>query len=459
VTRLEDRLRRDLRAQAEHLTPRSVPRLRLPGSAGHPARTPWHRGPRRWPAWVTPLAAAAAVTAVIVGTFTAIVAIPLGTAAAPARTASQVPPAGATRYVPISGSGTDWTTIAISRWAGDVRSRLVVSYNPDGSAAGRADYMANRDDFAASDPPFRSGVDKLGGVGPQHPVQGYSYIPDAAGGTAFVYHITMHGHRLTSLRLSPATLMGIFTGTITNWDSPLITRDNGHRLPNLPITPVIPSDGDGGTYFFTHWLAYLFPRQWNAFCDRVHPGIRPPCGGTEFYPQFGNAKAEPGSDNVLAYINSTYGNGAIGYLEYSYALNSDSPVVQVLNPAGKYVLPTSANVTTALTRAVINFAAHSRNYLQQNLTKVYTYANPRSYPLASYSYLIVPREGTRLPTIFTKAKGRALSAFVTFALCQGQRQLSQLGYAPLPSALVRGGLQQAARIPGHGPIPSPAHCR
>jgi len=29
VTRLEDRLRRDLRAQAEHITPMSVPGLRL----------------------------------------------------------------------------------------------------------------------------------------------------------------------------------------------------------------------------------------------------------------------------------------------------------------------------------------------------------------------------------------------------------------------------------------------
>jgi hypothetical protein len=36
--------------------------------------------------------------------------------------------------------------------------------------------------------------------------------------------------------------------------------------------------------------------------------------------------------------------------------------------------------------------------------------------------------------------------------------LNQLGYAPLPPALIRGGLLQAAHIPGHGPIPSPAQC-
>ena len=368
-------------------------------------------------------------------------------------------PAGASSDVPISGSGSSWAAIAIDQWALAVRPRgIVVNFNPDGSAAGRADYTNNQDDFADSDPPFRSGQDKLGGVGPEHPTQGNSYIPDLAGGTAFPYHITVHGHLVTSLRLSPRTLMGIFTGQITNWDSPQITRDNGHRLPDLPITPVIHAEGDGGTYFFTRWMAHVFPSKWNAFCDRVHPGIRPPCGPTEFYPQFGNAKPENGSSNVMAYITSTFGDGAIGYVEYTYAVNAHYPVVQLRNPAGRYVLPTAANVTTALTQAVINFNARSRNFLQQNLNKVYTDTNPNSYPLASYSYLIVPRKGTRLPTGFTRAKGRTLSAFAVFALCAGQRSLNQLGYAPLPPALVRGGLLQAAHIPGHGTIPAPAHC-
>src|SRR5690242_7833753 len=83
-------------------------------------------------------------------------------------TASVIPligataPASAGRHVAISGSGTSCPSIAIDRWAAAVRARgIVVNYNPDGSAAGRADYMANQDDFAGSDPPFRSGFDKL----------------------------------------------------------------------------------------------------------------------------------------------------------------------------------------------------------------------------------------------------------------------------------------------------------
>ena len=71
----------------------------------------------------------------------------------------------------------------------------------------------------------------------------------------------------------------------------------------------------------------------------MKPGVHLPCGQTEFYPLFAGAKSENGSNNVATYITASYGNGAIGYDEYAYALNSHYPVVKVLNPAGYYVLP------------------------------------------------------------------------------------------------------------------------
>jgi ABC-type phosphate transport system substrate-binding protein len=243
--------------------------------------------------------------------------------------------------------------------------------------------------------------------------------------------------------------MKIFTGKITNWDDPEITHDYGARLPSLPITPVIRSDGSGATYFFTRWMAHLYPSQWNAFCDQVHPGIKPPCGQTEFYPQFGNAKAENGSNNVVTFITSSYGNGSIGYDEYAYALNSHYPVVKVLNPGGYFVLPTASNVAVALTKAAINEDSHSPDFLQQDLDGVYTFKDPRSYPLSSYSYLIVPRSGTQLPTNFSTQKGRTLSTYINFMLCGGQQQMPQLGYSPLPENLVLGGLLQNGHVPGH----------
>ena len=68
MTQLEDRLRTDMRTESEQIEPGSIPALQLPPRA-RPVGTPRRRGPRHWPAWVTALAAAAAVTAVIAGTF------------------------------------------------------------------------------------------------------------------------------------------------------------------------------------------------------------------------------------------------------------------------------------------------------------------------------------------------------------------------------------------------------
>lgn len=362
----------------------------------------------------------------------------------------RTPNANAGTYATLSGSGSSWASVALQQWAEDLASNgLTVNFNPDGSASGRGDYMeGSQVDFAASDPPFRNGEDELANTGAEVPSFGYSYVPDVGGGTAFMYHITVGGHLVTNLRLSGETLMKIFTGQITNWDDPAITRDYGAQLPNEPIIPVIRSDGSGATFFLTRWMSHVFPQDWTAFCQRVHPGIKLPCPQTEFYPQFGNAKAENGSNAVSVYVTSSYGEGAIGYDEYAYALNAHWPVVEMENPAGYYVLPTASNVAVALTQAHINEDKNSPDFLQQNLDSVYTYTDPRSYPLSSYSYLIVPREGSKLPPIFSDPVGRSLSTYIDFYLCQGQQQAAALGYSPLPINLVTGAFLQVAKIPG-----------
>src|SRR5262249_361069 len=101
----------------------------------------------------------------------------------------------------------------------------------------------------------------------------------------------------------------------------------------------------------------------------------------------------------------------------------------------------------------INEDPHSQNFLQQNLDSVYTFRDIRSYPLSSYSYLIVPRQarGTPSPpTVFSSppGKGRSLSTFIDYFLCAGQPHLADLGYSPLPLNLVKGGLLQTNFIPG-----------
>jgi ABC-type phosphate transport system substrate-binding protein len=366
--------------------------------------------------------------------------------------------ADAGSYTTIDGSGSSWASVALFQWAKDVQPQgLTINYNPDGSAQGRQDYMqGGLVDFAGSDPPFRNGLDKLAGTTAEHPEWGYSYVPDTAGGTAFMYHITAGGHLVRNLRLSPLVLMEIFTGVIKNWADPRITRIYGAQLPNEPITPVLRADGSGATFFLTRWMATMFPSQWNAFCEKVHPGITLPCGNTEFYPSFPGSKSETGSIAVADYITASYGEGSIGYDEYAYALGANYPVVQLLNPDNYFVGPTASNVAVALTKAIIDENPRDPNFLQQDLDHVYTFRDPRSYPLSSYSYLIVPRDGTKLPPFFTSSAGagRSLSSYIDFFLCAGQKQMADLGYSPLPLNLVKGGLLQSDNIPGHVPGPN-----
>jgi ABC-type phosphate transport system substrate-binding protein len=400
------------------------------------------------------------VKRITIAALTTAVALAVTASGASAATAAPTPAS----YATIDGSGSAWQSVLIEQWAEDLApAGLTVDFNPDGSAAGRGDYMqGSQVDFAASDVAFRDGHDKLGRTGREAPAYGYSYIPAEAGGIALVYHLSAHGHQIRGLRLSAQTLMEIFTGQITNWDSPQITKDNGYRLPDLRITPVVRTDGAGTTFFLSQWLAHEFPRQWNAFCARVTRGrVKAPCGPTEFYPVSGpgwHAKGETGANSLAGYVTSANGNGAIGYIEYAYALRAKAQVARLRNPAGRYVLPAAASVTEALSRAVVDENSRSADYLQENLTGSYADKNPLSYPLSYYGYLIVPRSGTKVPPVFSTAAGRSLSTYVIFALCAGQRQAAALGGAPLPRNLVSAGLRQVTQIPGHVAVPPLSKC-
>jgi ABC-type phosphate transport system substrate-binding protein len=235
-------------------------------------------------------------------------------------------PASAATYVAVSGSGSSWSAVALDQWQQDLRpSGLVINYNPDGSAAGRGDYMANQDDFAGSDPPFRNGHDQLGGTGAENPTQGYSYIPDTAGGTAFMYHIEVAGHLITNLRLSGLTLMKIFTGAITNWDDKAITKDYGTQLPNLPITQVIRSLRSGGTFFLTE-AGPRVPVGWSS-------AAKVKAGGISHHAGRPSLSAVPRRQvrewvNIATYIRPATAT-APGY-DNTHALNSHYPVVKLL---------------------------------------------------------------------------------------------------------------------------------
>jgi ABC-type phosphate transport system substrate-binding protein len=370
--------------------------------------------------------------------------------------------ARATTYTSIVGAGSTYAYPALNQWATNLQSQGVsISYTPNGSAAGRLNYISNTVDFAGSDIAFLTAgdADPFSGVDINHISFAYSYIPDVAGGLSFLYNLQVAGKKITNMRLSGETLAKIFTGQITNWDNAAITRDYGEQLPNIPITVVTRSDGAGESYFLTNWMLDEYPSIWVPYCKAQGGGSLCASHPTELYPALSTFKRLDGSADVTAYIDSPANNGAIGYAEYAYAIPDQIPVVSVANAAGYYQQPTAANVAVSLSNAVINEDSNSVNFLMQNLAPVYSDKDPRTYPLSSYSYLIVPRTSrtigstTYSPLPFSDAKGETLSKYVGYILCQAQQSAQALGYSPLPKPMVQGGFTQYNYIPGHLPPP------
>ncbi|TDC49268.1 phosphate ABC transporter substrate-binding protein PstS [Jiangella ureilytica] len=347
-------------------------------------------------------------------------------------------------YVNVSGSGSTWSQNAIAQWARNVNQYgMTITYNGVGSSAGRQQFGQGSVDFAVSEIPY--GLRDAGTQGSDPPpARGFRYMPIVAGGTALMYNLTIGGQRVTNLRLSGEVITKIFTGVITTWNDPAIRQDNpALALPARRIVPVVRSDGSGTSAQFSMWMSSEHPALWDAYCERV--GRETPCGQTSYYPTVNGMVAQSGSNNVAGYVAQAHNEGAITYVEYSYALNADYPVVKVLNRSGYYVEPKPEAVAVGLLGARINEDESSTDYLTQNLTGVYRNEDRRAYPMSSYSYMIIPDE---LEYGFNEDKGYSLGAFAYYFLCEGQRAAPALGYSPLPINLVEAGFAQVRNIPG-----------
>jgi ABC-type phosphate transport system substrate-binding protein len=354
------------------------------------------------------------------------------------------PAAAAASYAPITGAGSTWAYPAIHAWIENMNQfGISVIYQVNGSSSGRTFFAGGQADWAASEIPYGV-VDGANADSP--PSRGFVYLPDVAGGTTLMYNLQINGQRVTNLRLSGSTVAGIFTNKITMWNAPAIKADNpGLNLPALPITPVVRSDGSGATADFTQWMLATDPSAWQAYCKAVG---RNPCTQTSAYPeQAGTAmKAQSGDNGVSEYVAQSSSNGAIGYVEYSWALQSGFPVAKLLNAAGYYTLPSPGHVAVSLLQDQVNTnSSDPSTYLTQNLSGVYTNKDPRNYELSAYSYFILP---TDLSHGMTDNKGYTIGTFGSYALCLGQSQVDVLGYSALPINLVEDGFAQLRKVPG-----------
>ncbi|QCW50017.2 phosphate ABC transporter substrate-binding protein PstS [Nocardioides dongxiaopingii] len=353
--------------------------------------------------------------------------------------APAAPTSGRAAYATIEGTGSTWSKIMVDQWIADVDSSGIrVVYSGGGSTKGRRDFALNTNDFAISEIPFQ-GTDEDGNADTSNGRE-FAYLPIVAGGTAFTYQLKVGNEQVKNLRLSGETLAKIFTNQITTWNDPAIQADNnGRGFPAIPITPVVRSDGSGTTAQLTTWLDKAHPSLWRPYFGKS--------GLTSYYPRKGRMIGQSGSDQVMSTIKAATGNGTIGYVEYSYPREAGYPVVKVLNKAGYYVEPTEYNTAVALTKARINTTDKNNpsTYLTQILDGVYTNADPRAYPISSYSYMIIPT-GAGDRRLDSTAKRQTLADFMYYSLCGGQAKAGDYGYSPLPLNLVQAGFEQLAKL-------------
>jgi phosphate transport system substrate-binding protein len=319
--------------------------------------------------------------------------------------------------VTISGAGSTFINPVMTRWTADfsqAHPNVHINYQSIGSGAGIQQVKAKTVDFGASDAALND--QQLSAMDPV--VQ----IPESAGPVCITYNLP----GLTApLRLSPASLAGIFLGTIKTWTDPQLAKDNpGVKLPKDPVVVSHRSEASGTTSIFTTYLAAVSP-DWLSKVGK---------GTAVSWPTGIGGK---GSEGVTGNIRNT--PGAIGYVELSYAQQNHLPTAAMENAAGQYVQPSAAGTTAAI-------AAFTSQLTQDPRTPIVNPpANaPDAYPISGLTFLIIPKDGP------DKDKRAALKQFVQYMITDGQATAGGLNYAPLPDGVKQYDQQQIQQMTAAG---------
>jgi len=140
-----------------------------------------------------------------------------------------------------------------------------------------------------------------------------------------------------------------------------------------------------------------------------------------------------GNEGVSGLVTQT--PGAIGYVELIYALQNKISYGSVQNAAGEFVKASVQSVTAAAAGAAAKMPADFR-------VSITNAPGPGVYPISSFTWLLLyenPKD---------KAQGKMMTDFMKWALTDGQKYCAELGYAPLPSNVVKMEMAALAKIKG-----------
>ncbi|MEV4349380.1 phosphate ABC transporter substrate-binding protein PstS [Actinoplanes sp. NPDC049596] len=327
----------------------------------------------------------------------------LGVAAcdAPRRDDEAVPIACAEGSITAQGSSAQAT--AVSTWIKNYQVSCPgasIAYASTGSGAGLRAFYAGTGTFAGSDSPIAAA--DTGRATARCASGPALHLPMVVGPIALAFNVA----GVDELRLSPGTIAALFTGKIKTWDDARVKKDNPDlRLPATPVRTVHRGDSSGTTDNFTKFLAATAPADWGLPTGSAWPAP----GGS----------AQEGSNRVVAAIERT--DGAIGYVESSYARFHNLPTARVGNAAGEFAALTDSAAARTVAAAKLTGTGHDLK-----LQLDYTTKDATAYPLVLVTYEIVCRSGS--PAL--------VKSFLTYAASPaGQDAAAGLGYAPLPDDL------------------------
>jgi phosphate transport system substrate-binding protein len=314
------------------------------------------------------------------------------------------------QQITINGAGATFPFPLIDTWRVEyqtVKPDVNVNYQSIGSGGGVKQFIEKTVDFGATDAPLTAEEIQ------QAP--GAVHIPETIGSVVAAYNLPIEG-----LKLTGPILADIFLGKITKWNDPKIQSINsGLSLPAEDIVVVHRSDGSGTTFVWTDYLSNVS----SAWEQQIGKGksVQWPIG-----------VGAPGNEGVANSINTT--PNAIGYVELTYALTTGMKHASVQNQAGNFIQGSLDS-----TRAAVAAAAPSLPAGDQSWTNVTMVNAPGadSYPIASFSYLLLYKELTTNPGLNNQNKAQNLVDFINWAITEGQQFASELGYVPLPDQVVQ----------------------
>ncbi|MHB1530888.1 phosphate ABC transporter substrate-binding protein PstS [Acidithiobacillus sp.] len=289
----------------------------------------------------------------------------------------------------------------MSKWAQTYKEKTgtAINYQAIGSGGGIAQIKAKTVAFANSDMPL-----KPEDLSKDNLIQ----FPAVIIGITPV--VNLPGIKPGELTFNGQVLSDIYLGKIKKWNAPAIQALNkGVQLPASDITVVHRADGSGTTFNFTNYLSKI-SSEWNQKVG-ANTSVSWPTG-----------VGGKGNAGVAAYVQRI--PGAIGYVEFAYAMENHMAYGRMLNADGKVVEPDMASFQAAAGNA--DFGKVQDFYLI--LTNQ---PGANSWPISAATYILMRKDAS-------KEENAKVLQFARWFLTNNEAQAEAKGldYVPLPISTV-----------------------